>query len=61
MSKIKVDIDRVNDLTPSFSQVVTKVSNTTDKVASIRLKSITVLKHDTESGINCTKYPMNYK
>ncbi|MBD8025678.1 EndoU domain-containing protein [Ureibacillus sp. Re31] len=36
MSKIKVDIDRVNDLTPSFSQVTTKVSNTTDKVASIR-------------------------
>ncbi|MFL0504568.1 hypothetical protein ACH0B5_02375 [Ureibacillus sp. 179-F W5.1 NHS] len=36
MSKIKVDIDRVNDLTPSFSQVATKVSNTTDNVASIR-------------------------
>ncbi|MFL0504205.1 hypothetical protein ACH0B5_00530 [Ureibacillus sp. 179-F W5.1 NHS] len=36
MSKIKVDIDRVNDLTPSFSQVATKVSNTTDKVTSIR-------------------------
>ncbi|MBD8027874.1 hypothetical protein H9636_14575 [Ureibacillus sp. Re31] len=36
MSKLKVDIDRVNDLTPSFSQVTTKVSNTTDKVASIR-------------------------
>ncbi|MEK9199692.1 AHH domain-containing protein [Ureibacillus sp. 179-F W5.1 NHS] len=36
MSKIKVDIDRVNDLTPSFSQVTTKVSNTTDNVASIR-------------------------
>ena len=36
MSKIKVDIDRVNDLTPSFSQIATKVSNTTDKVGSIR-------------------------
>ena len=35
MSRIEVNIHKVNDLIPSFSKVATKISNTTDDIASI--------------------------
>ena len=35
MSRIEVNIHKVNDLIPSFSKVATKISNTSDDIATI--------------------------